>query len=127
MFWFNSGGTQVGSTVTGTAVTDSTTGWTQAVQTVVSPVGAASLQLVFRVLSTAAAGEVHYVTNVSLATGTSQTWLAAGTTVVASNIQSGNGPPGYTGQQGGLYIRLDGHAAGANLYKWDAGGWNGIA
>jgi hypothetical protein len=126
-FWYNSSGTQVGSTVTGTAVTDSSTGWTQAVQTMVSPPGTASLSVVIRVLSTAALGEVHYVTNLSLATGTSQNWLAAGTTVLASNVQSGNGPPGYTGQQGWLYIRLDGHAAGANLYKWDAGSWNGIA
>lgn len=57
--WLDSSGAVI-STIQGTAITDSTSGWTPSIASVTSPANAAKVQLISNVLTTAAASEVHY-------------------------------------------------------------------
>jgi hypothetical protein len=74
--WYNAAGTLL-STSTGSTVTDTTTGWTQAHVTANAPAGAAFATLVATITS-AAASEVHYFDEAGIRPGSSATWYAGG-------------------------------------------------
>ena len=73
--WIDSGG-NVLSFSTGTAVTDSITGWTYAFVTAAAPANAVTATIRFIVQATGAANEIHYVDNLTLHVGSTDTLLA---------------------------------------------------
>jgi hypothetical protein len=80
--WNDGAGTQIGATVLGGNVTDSSANFlTQATLTATSPAGAASMGLRVRVLA-AAAAEVHHNDANSYSTSPSTTWFAGGASQV---------------------------------------------
>ena len=62
--FYNSSGTSIGGTIVGSAITNSTTEWTQHYAQVTAPSGAAWCRAVVRVQGTAASGETHHVDDV---------------------------------------------------------------
>jgi hypothetical protein len=77
--WYGPTGTYI-STSTGATITDTTTGWTQAVNTVTAPVGAAFAGVAAWVLATGAASEVHWLDEADLGPGSSTVWTRGGFT-----------------------------------------------
>ena len=75
--WLDSGGAVI-STTLGTAVTDSTTGGTVSSIEATSPTNAATASLIYNVLSTAAASEVHEVDECGIAPGSLTVWTRGG-------------------------------------------------
>lgn len=76
VLWLNSSGTLI-STTTGTAVTDTTSGWAVATASAAAPAGAVNAQLQVTVAS-AAASEVHYVDEAGIRPGTDPSWYRGG-------------------------------------------------
>ena len=74
--WYNASGTLL-STNTGTAVADTTTGWTQATVTASAPTSAAYATLKVTVTS-AAASEVHYIDEAGIRPGSDTGWYRGG-------------------------------------------------
>jgi hypothetical protein len=60
LVFYNAAGTQIGSAFPGTAVTDTTTGWTTLLAQAVAPSGTATMAQQLTVTGTAAAGEIHF-------------------------------------------------------------------
>jgi hypothetical protein len=58
--FYNASGTLIGSASPGTAVTDTTTGWTTVAAQAIAPAGTATVALQLTVTGTAAAGEIHF-------------------------------------------------------------------
>jgi hypothetical protein len=80
--WFDGAGVQIGATINGGNVTDSSANFnTQATLTATSPAGTTQMKLFARVLA-AAASEVHYVDAVSFSTSASTTWYTGGASEV---------------------------------------------
>jgi hypothetical protein len=75
--WFTAAGTYV-SASTGTVVTDSTSVWVEARNTVVAPATAAYANVVAVVVSAGAAAEVHYVDKIGFWEGAGGTWVPGG-------------------------------------------------
>jgi hypothetical protein len=79
LYFYDSGGTLISaSTVTGTAVTDSNTGWTSAYAMGVAPATAAKVGMALQIVSPAN-GETHFADAMSLHKGTGTTYGPAGT------------------------------------------------
>jgi hypothetical protein len=74
--WLDAGGSTVSSD-TGSNVTDTTTGWTEATVTATAPVGAVFARILPQVLS-AAVSEDHYVDKLSLHPGAAAAWTQGG-------------------------------------------------
>lgn len=64
--WYNSGGTQIGSTTFGSTANDATVVYSKALQTATAPAGATTCAIVPRVASAGAANETHYVTRLMI-------------------------------------------------------------
>lgn len=75
--WLDYAGTTI-STVFGSSVSDTTSGWIQAFCTGVAPAGAMNAKVVVKVLATGGAAELHYVDEVSFHEGTSVSWTPGG-------------------------------------------------
>jgi hypothetical protein len=75
--WYTSAGTLI-STSTGTAVTDTTSGWTTSSAVVAAPANAAFARLIHNALNTAAAAEKHDVDNAGIFPGTATAWTRGG-------------------------------------------------
>ena len=88
--WYNSSGTLL-STSTGSVISDTTTGLTQASVTATAPTGATYATVVVTVES-AAASEVHWFQSAGIFPGTDTTW----------------GPGGFVGLQEVVLLRSDG-------------------
>lgn len=88
--WYDATGALI-STSTGTAITDTTAGATQASVTATSPSSAAFATVVLAIDS-AAASELHYVSEIGILLGSSVTW----------------GPGGFVGLQEAIVLRSDG-------------------
>jgi hypothetical protein len=95
--WYDATGTLITS-VLGTQVTDTTTGWTTSTMTVVAPSNAAYAQLGYQMMN-AAAGEVHYVDEAGIFLGDNTNWAIPGGGVSgAGNITL------YVFGAGGAYV-----------------------
>lgn len=91
LFWYNSSGTLLSSN-TGSNITDTTTGWTQAFLSVAAPTNAAYAIVGVQILSPGAANEVHHVDCVQLQQGTTNTaWGYPGTGVASARALSYSG------------------------------------
>ncbi len=82
--WYDSGGATL-STSTGTGITDTTGGWTQATVTAAAPASAAFAAVVITVTSPASA-EVHYVDQIKLAAGSSTVWSRGGLSALINMV-----------------------------------------
>jgi len=82
VLWFDGAGVQIGSTIAGGNVTDSSANFnTQATLTATSPTNATQMKQQVRVLA-AVAGEQHYNDANSFSTSSSTTWFAGGASQV---------------------------------------------
>lgn len=78
VYWLDYTFTQIGGINLGTAITDTTGGWTQASFQVVAPPGAAFAEIAVQVLATGGALEQHKVDEMSISQGTSTSWTPGG-------------------------------------------------
>jgi len=76
--FYDGTGTQVGSTLRGSNITDSTSAWTQATAAVTAPAGAVWARPNGQVLATGAANEQHYLDDVWIDRGAAQSWNDGG-------------------------------------------------
>jgi hypothetical protein len=109
--WYDRSGTSI-STSTGSNVTDTTSGWTQANITATAPTGAYYASITVRVLA-AAANEQHWVDSVSIHIGSSTTWQPGGLIGVASPVVEYSWST--TGRINLIHPQLYGAGDGANL------------
>jgi hypothetical protein len=78
ILFYDSNFVSLGGTITGSSVTDATGTWTEATATGTTPSGVAYARVVFEVLSTGAASEVHNVDRLGFMYGTSTPWSDGG-------------------------------------------------
>lgn len=78
VLFYDSSYTLLGTSLTGTSITDATGTWTEATVTGTSPADTAYARVVAEVLSTGGASEVHYVDHLGLAYGTDTPWSDGG-------------------------------------------------
>lgn len=77
--WYDVSNVIIGTTVFGSTVADTTTGWVQASVTATAPPLATKARITVVVLATGGASEVHYVDKLSLRRGSTTDWVAGGT------------------------------------------------
>ncbi len=82
---YDGAGVQIGGTLTGSNITDTNAGFTQAILTFTSAVNAAYLLIQTRVLIPGA-GEQHYADAFSLSTSSSTTWFTGGVSQIDSQL-----------------------------------------
>lgn len=88
--FYTSGGVSI-STASGSTVTDSTTGWTEAVISATAPATAAYARLIASVQGTGAANEVHYFDDWSISVGElpyATVGRASDDTTIANDVQA---------------------------------------
>jgi len=121
--WYDAAGVTL-STSLGSETADTSTGWTQGSCTAQAPATAARAAIQVRVTAAGAAGEVHYVDSISIASGSSTTWYPPG--VSPSGIEINTGAlAAYVDQW--LFLVVTGNEAGQGsgtlrIRAWTAAG-----